>query len=95
MLLSPEELAVEMGELRAACAQRGRDAKALDITVFEYDPGSDRAASQDLLDRYANAGADRMVIIQGLGDHMGSTEWAAWTTDGFEAELERVAGRFL
>lgn len=95
MLLSPEELAAQMQRLREECEKRNRDVESLEVTVFEYDPGGDRAESQDLLSRYSEAGAHRLVVIQGLGDHMGSTEWGVWTPDRFDAELERVASRFV
>jgi probable F420-dependent oxidoreductase len=95
MLVSPEELAVQLGRLREECDKRGRDADAIEITLFEYDPGGDRAASQAFLDRYAEAGADRVVVIQGLGDHMGSHEWGMWSEDRFAEQLEHVASRYL
>ena len=95
MLLSPEALAVEMARLRAECDRRGRDADSIEITVFEYDPGGDRAESQDLLARYAQAGAHRMVIIQGLGDHMGSHEWGTWSADRYRVQLDHVAERYV
>lgn len=95
MLLTPEALAVEMERLRGECELRGRDPDALEITVFEYDPGGDRDASQDLLARYSASGADRLVIIQGLGDHMGSSEWGDWSPENFDEQLTHVAARFL
>ena len=95
MLVSPDDLAVEMAHLREECARRGRDPDEIEVTVFEYDPGGSRSKSQDLVGRYAAAGADRMVIIEGLGDHMGSAEWSSWSPDSFEAQLDQVAGRFL
>jgi probable F420-dependent oxidoreductase len=95
MRLSPEELKAELAKLRIECEKRGRDAAEIEITVLEYDPGGDRAASQDLLRRYADAGAHRMVIIQGLGDHMGSHEWGSWSADRFREQLEDVAKRYL
>jgi probable F420-dependent oxidoreductase len=95
MLLSPDELKVELEKLRAECDKRGRDAREIEVTVFEYDPGGDRAASQGLLGQYAEAGADRMVIIQGLGAHMGSYETSSWSADRFSEQLARVADRYL
>jgi probable F420-dependent oxidoreductase len=95
MLVSPDDLAVEVARLREECHTRGRDPDEIEITLFEYDPGGDRAASQAFLERYAEAGAHRVVVIQGLGDHMGSHEWATWSPEGFAEQLEQVAGRFL
>jgi probable F420-dependent oxidoreductase len=95
MLLSPDELKVELEKLRAECDKRGRDAGEIEVTVFEYDPGGDRAASQGLLGQYAEAGADRMVIIQGLGAHMGSYETSSWSADRFSEQLAQVADRYL
>lgn len=93
MLLSPEELAARMHRLREQCEKRDRDVESLEVTVFEYEPGGNRAESQALLSRYSEAGAHRVAVIQGLGDHTGSTEWGEWTPDRFDAELERVASR--
>lgn len=52
-----------------SASRRGRDPDDIEVTIFEYDPGGSRSSSQDLVDRYAAAGADRMVIIEGMGDH--------------------------
>jgi probable F420-dependent oxidoreductase len=95
MLVSPDDLAVEMGRLREECNRRGRDPGGIEVTVFEYDPGGDRSTSQDLVDRYTLAGADRIVVIEGLGDHMGSADWSTWSADSFQAHLDGVAERFL
>jgi len=95
MLLTPEQLAAEMEKLRAECEKRGRDADEIEVTLFEYDPGGDRDASQEFLARYAEAGADRVVVIQGLGDHMGSHEWGTWSEVRFRDQLEHVASRYL
>jgi probable F420-dependent oxidoreductase len=95
MLVSPEDLAEAMKSLEAECAKVGRDAGEIDVTLFEYDPGGDRAAAQEFLERYAEAGADRVVMIQGLGDHMGSEEWGAWAEDSFRQKLDDVRSRFL
>jgi probable F420-dependent oxidoreductase len=95
MLVSPEQLAAEMEKLREECAIRGRDPGEIEVTLFEYDPGGDRDASQEFLARYAEAGADRVVVIQGLGDHMGAHEWGTWGPDHFQAQLDDVAARYL
>ena len=95
MLLSPDELEVEIEKLHVECENRGRNAADIEVTVLEYDPGGDRAASQDFLARYAAAGAHRVVIIQGLGDHMGSREWSSWSAERFGEQLSRVAERYL
>jgi probable F420-dependent oxidoreductase len=95
MLVTPEELAAEVEKLRAECDRRGRDPDEIEVTLFEYDPGGDRDASQEFLARYAEAGADRVVVIQGLGDHMGSHEWATWSEDRFREQLDDVASRYL
>jgi probable F420-dependent oxidoreductase len=95
MLVTPEQLAVEMDKLRAACAERDRDPDEIEVTLFEYDPGGDRDASQQFLAEYEEAGADRVVVIQGLGDHMGSHEWGTWSEDRFREQLAYVASRYL
>jgi probable F420-dependent oxidoreductase len=95
MLVTPEQLAAEMDKLRAECDRRGRDADEIEVTLFEYDPGGDRDASQEFLAGYAEAGADRVVVIQGLGDHMGSHEWGSWSEDRFREQLDHVASRYL
>jgi probable F420-dependent oxidoreductase len=95
MLVTPEQLAGEMDRLRVECDRRGRDADQIEVTLFEYDPGGDRASSQAFLSRYAEAGADRVVVIQGLGDRMGSHEWATWAEDRFRERLDDVASRYL
>jgi probable F420-dependent oxidoreductase len=95
MLLAPDALKVELGRLRSECEKRGRDATEIEVTIFEYDPGGDREASQEYLAGYADAGAHRLVLIQGLGDHMGSREWTSWSTDRFREQLSGVAERFL
>ncbi len=95
MLVSPEELKEQMAVLRAECEKRGRDPDGIEVTLFEYDPGEDRSASQEFLAAYEDAGADRVVVIQGLGDHMGSHEAATWAPDTYRDQLARVAERFL
>jgi probable F420-dependent oxidoreductase len=95
MLVTPEQLAAEMDKLRVACERRGRDREEIEVTLFEYDPRADRDASQEFLARYREAGADRLVVIQGLGDHMGSHEWATWSAERFRERLDDVAQRFL
>lgn len=95
MLVTPEQLAVEMDKLREECERRGRDPDEIEVTLFEYDPGGDRDASQEFLARYAEAGADRVVVIQGLGDHMGAHEWGTWSEDRFREQLDHVASRYL
>ena len=95
MLVSPEELREALKRLEEECAKVGRDAGEIEVTLFEYEPGGDRASAQDFLQRYAEAGADRVVMIQGLGDEMGSNEWDAWGPDNFRDHLEEVAARFL
>lgn len=96
MLVTPEQLAVEMERLREECERLGRDASEIEVTLFEYDPGGDRDASRDFLARYAEAGADRVVVIQGLGDHMGAAEaFGAWSAENYRASLDDVASRYL
>ena len=95
MLVTPEELADEMDRLRAECRRHGRDPYEIEVTLFEYDPGGDREASQEFLARYAEAGAHRVVVIQGLGDHMGSHEWGTWSADRFREQLDHAAARYL
>jgi probable F420-dependent oxidoreductase len=95
MLVTPEELADEMDKLRAECRRHGRDPYEIEVTLFEYDPGGDREASQEFLASYAEAGAHRVVVIQGLGDHMGSHEWGRWSEDRFREQLDHVAARYL
>lgn len=95
MLVTPQELAAEMDKLREECERRGRDVDEIEVTLFEYDPGGDRDASQEFLARYAEAGADRVVVIQGLGDHMGAHEWGTWGPDRFREQLDDVASRYL
>jgi hypothetical protein len=84
-----------MDKLRAACQERDRDPDEIEVTLFEYDPGGDRDASQQFLAEYEEAGADRVVVIQGLGDHMGSHEWGTWSEDRFREQLAYVASRYL
>jgi len=96
MLVTPEQLAEEMDKLRAECERVGRDASEIEITLFEYDPGGDRDASQEFLARYAQAGADRVVVIQGLGDHAGASEaFGAWSAENFRDQLDDAASRYL
>jgi probable F420-dependent oxidoreductase len=95
MLVSPDDLRVEMDKLRLECEKRGRDPASIEVTLFEYDPGGDRAAGQEFLERYAEAGAHRVVLIQGLGDYMGSHEAALWTPEAYRGQLEAVAARYL
>lgn len=96
MLVSPDELGAEMDKLRKECERLGRDPSAIEVTLFEYDPGGDRESSQEFLARYAAAGAERVVIIQGLGDHMGAAEaFGAWSHEHFRESLADVAGRYL
>lgn len=95
MLVTPDELAVAMGRLREECEKRDRDPEQIEVTLFEYDPGGDRDACQEFLARYADAGADRVVVIEGLGDHMGAHEWGTWGPDGYRDQLDGVAARFL
>jgi hypothetical protein len=95
MLVTPDQLAADMEKLRAECERVGRDPEEIEVTLFEYDPGGDRQAAQELLARYAEAGADRVVVIQGLGDHMGSHEWGTWSADRFRQQLDHVASRYL
>jgi probable F420-dependent oxidoreductase len=95
MLVSPEDLKQARVSLEEECAKVGRDASEIEVTLFEYEPGGDRDAAQEFLRGYADAGADRVVMIQGLGDHMGSDEWGAWASDSFRDKLEDVASRFL
>ena len=95
MLVSPDELAAAMERLREECELRGRDPERIEVTLFEYDPGGDRDACQEFLARYAESGADRVVVIEGLGDHMGAHEWGSWGPDDFREQLSGVAARFL
>ena len=95
MLVTPAELAADLERLRVECERRGRDPEAIEVTLFEYDPGGDRDSCQEFLGAYAEAGADRVVVIAGLGDHMGAHEWGTWGPDQFRDRLDGVAGRFL
>ncbi len=95
MLISPEELAAALELLREECEKRGRNADEIEVTLFEYDPGGDRDACQEFLAAYADAGADRVVIIEGLGDHMGAEEWGTWGAEQFGERVGRAAARFL
>lgn len=95
MLVGPAELKAAMVDLRRECEQRGRDPATVETSVFVYDSGMDRAASQSLLREYEDAGAARVVMIEGLGSKMGSTNYVAWSRDSYRHELEHVAERFL
>jgi probable F420-dependent oxidoreductase len=95
MLVTPEDLKAALAQLEVECEKVGRDAAEIEITLFEYDAGGDRAASQDFLAGYAEAGADRVVVISGMGDSMGSDDWGAWTPEGYEDQLADVARRYL
>jgi probable F420-dependent oxidoreductase len=95
MMLPPDELAVEIRRLREECERIGRDPSALSVTVFEYEAGVDRAQSQEIVARFEQAGVDRLVLIQGLGDHTGSHEWALWSPDEYRGRLEQSAERYL
>jgi len=95
MLVTPDELAAGRERLREECERRGRDPEAIEVTLFEYDPGGDRDACQEFLARYEEAGADRVVVIEGLGDHMGAHEWGTWTPEAFGERLDATAARFL
>jgi probable F420-dependent oxidoreductase len=95
MLVTPAELAAALQRLREECAIRGRDPDEIEVTLFEYDPGDDRDACRDLLARYEEAGADRVVVIAGLGDHMGAHEWGTWGPERYRDQLNGVAARFL
>lgn len=95
MLVSPDELAAALERLREECEQRGRDPESIEVTLFEYDPGGDRDGCQEFLAGYEEAGADRVVVIAGLGDHMGAHEWGTWGPDRYRDQLDGVAARFL
>jgi probable F420-dependent oxidoreductase len=92
---TPQELVSEMARLRSACEEVGRDLAELDISVFSYDSWTDRAAAQELLAGYSEAGANRVVLVQGQGGATGADGWATWPPAIYERQLERVAQRFL
>lgn len=95
MMLPPEELAVEIRRLREECERIGRDPSTVSVTVFEYEAGVDRAGSQEIVARFEQAGVDRLVLIQGLGDHTGSHDWALWSPEEYRGRLEQGAERYL
>jgi probable F420-dependent oxidoreductase len=61
-VISPEDLAARLVTMRAAARDAGRDPDAVEVTVW---PGSWRHGGSldvDLARRYADAGADRLVL---------------------------------
>jgi probable F420-dependent oxidoreductase len=94
MLVSPGELAEAKKLMVEQCEKIGRDPAEVEISVFEYDK-PDREQAQEMLGQYAEAGADRVVAIQGLGDEMGSNEGVAWAPQTFREQLAVAKERYL
>ena len=95
MLVTPVELAAALERLREECAIRDRDPDEIEVTLFEYDPGGGRDGCRELLAGYEEAGADRVVVVAGLGDHMGAHEWGTWAPERYRDQLDGIAARFL
>jgi hypothetical protein len=56
---------------------------------------ADRVEAQEMLGAYEEAGADRVVSIQGLGDRMGSNEGVGWAPETFRDQLATAVERYL
>jgi probable F420-dependent oxidoreductase len=95
MLVDPVKLKAGVDQLRVECERRGRDHRVIEVSAFIYDAGASRQESRELLERYEEAGADRVVLIEGMGTKMGARDWIAWSPDTYRDELEQAAGRFL
>jgi probable F420-dependent oxidoreductase len=61
-VISPEDFAARVGDVRSAARDVGRDPAAVELTVWptSWQPGA--ALDRDLARRYADAGADRLVV---------------------------------
>jgi F420-dependent oxidoreductase-like protein len=62
---NPEETAERIAEVRARCADEGRDPSTLRVSIYVPDPMIEvgRAERVDLLARYARAGLDRLIAF--------------------------------
>jgi len=95
MLVTPAELKSAMDLLGDECDRRRRDVSEIEVSVFVYDSGVDRKACQELLEAYEEAGASRVVMIEGMGGKMGAKDYVAWSAETYRHQLEHVAERFL
>jgi probable F420-dependent oxidoreductase len=61
-VISPEDFAARVADVRAAALDAGRDPEAVELTVWptSWQPGS--ALDPDLARRYADVGAQRLVV---------------------------------
>jgi probable F420-dependent oxidoreductase len=95
MLVDPVQLKAGVDQLRIECERRGRAPGEVEVSAFVYDAGASRERSRELLRRYEEAGAGRVVLIEGMGSRMGSKDWVAWSPATYREELEQVGERYL
>lgn len=82
ILLSPDEMKVELGKLRAECEKVGRDFGQLDITIMRRALKGDRSAVQAGLKQYEDIGVHRFVLMM-LGEGLSEANYVS--------ELENLA----
>jgi len=61
-VISPEDLAARLAELRAAARAAGRDPAAIEITVWPASWRFDATFDLDLVRRYAECGVSRLIV---------------------------------
>jgi probable F420-dependent oxidoreductase len=86
IFLSPAQLRDQLSKLGDECDRARRDYSQLDITIMKRALRGDRAAVQDGLNEYVEAGAHRFVIMQ-IGARMDASN--------YRSELERLAKLYV
>jgi probable F420-dependent oxidoreductase len=81
IVLSPAQLAVEIGKLRRMCAEAGREFSGIEVSMLLMAPGDDPARE---LREYGDAGAQRLVLTVN-----------ALEPGVYEGELERLARAYI
>jgi probable F420-dependent oxidoreductase len=81
--IEPADFKAGIDELARECRARGRDFKRLDLTAMGFVEG-DRAKVQDMLARFADAGAQRYVLGA-----------PTLKPDSYERDLDRLAKAYL
>lgn len=76
LLLSPQELAADMAELKALAELEGRPAPAATVVGPRLDTGDPRAAADRLVE-YARVGAERVILVPTGPDWKRDYEFAA------------------
>ena len=76
--IQPDDIKAARATIDELCDSAQRDPNTIGITIHSQPP------DRDLIDRFEEAGAERVLIRVGAGDH-----------EGAKNELEELAGQVL